>query len=144
MSSISPKLSATQLRIHHVGIAVRNTEVARQFYENLGLTLFQEKVIPEEQVKVTFLQAGESLLELLQPIEKDSHVERFLDRYGEGMHHLAFAVQNINVTFEEMKAKGLRIIHEEIRIAATGHRYFFIHPSCTGGILMEIVETIHT
>lgn len=140
MSLSSDTPLPTHRRIHHVGIAVRNIEEARKRYEVLSLTVTQEEVIPQEKVKVAFLQLGENLLELLQPTEKDSHINRFLERHGEGMHHLALEVQEIEAAMQEMKDKGVRLTSDVIRIGAGGHRYFFIHPSSTGGVLIEIVE----
>jgi methylmalonyl-CoA epimerase len=129
-----------RVRLNHVGIAVRSIDVARKFYEKLGLSIGYEEIIPHEQVRVAFLQAGERLLELLEPTEKDSSLERFLEKRGEGLHHLALEVPDIESTLQALKKNGVRLTEEVIRIGADGHRYFFIHPSSAGGILLEIVE----
>jgi LAO/AO transport system kinase len=131
---------ANGLRIHHIGIAVKNIDATRKSYEALGISISHEESIPQEQVRIAFLQMDGTLLELLQPIEKDSHLERFLQRRGEGLHHLALEVPDIQATLQEMKAKGVRLINDFIRTGAAGHRYFFIHPSSAGGVLIEIVE----
>lgn len=129
-------------QLHHIGIAVRSIDSVRNFYEKLGLPIECEETVPHEQVKVASVRVGESLLELLEPTQQDSPVGRFLEKRGEGVHHLALQVQNIEATLQQMKESKMRLVNEEVRIGADGHRYFFLHPSGTGGILLEIVEEV--
>ncbi len=132
-----PKL---HFRLHHIGIAVRSIDTMRQFYEKLGLSIEEEEVVPHEQVKTAVLRMGTNTLELLEPLQKDSPVGRFLEKRGEGLHHLALAVHDIQSTLRQMKEHSIKLVNEEICTGAGGHPYFFLHPSSTGGVLLEIVE----
>jgi len=86
------------------------------------------------------IDAGESRIELLEPLSEDSVIGRFLDRRGEGLHHLALHVEDIVDVFTEMKAAGMRLVSDELNIGAGGQLYFFVHPSSTGGVLIEICQ----
>lgn len=127
-------------RIDHLGIAVNNLRHARSFYELLGMDAGPEEVIHHEQVRTVMIPAGESRIELLEPTSPDSVIGRFLDRHGEGMHHLALHVDDIADVFAEMKRAGMRLVSDELKIGAGGHLYFFVHPSSTGGVLVEICQ----
>ena len=129
-----------EFRIDHLGIAVRDLDKARMFYELLGMQVGPSETVPHEQVRVAMIQAGESRIELLEPTEEDSVVGRFLDRRGEGLHHVALQVDDIADVFAEMKAAGMRLVSDELNIGAGGQLYFFVHPSSTGGVLMEICQ----
>jgi len=126
--------------INHVGIAVKSIAAARTSYETLGLKIEREQVIPHEQVKIAFVRIGESLLELLEPTEENSTIGRFLESRGEGLHHLALEADDIEATLQRLKNSGVRLVNENIQTGADGHRYFFIHPTSSGGVLLEIVE----
>jgi len=127
-------------RIDHLGIAVRDLQQARLFYELLGMQAGPEEVVEHEQVRTVMIPVGESRIELLEPLSEDSVIGRFLDRRGEGMHHVALHVDDIEDVFTEMKAAGMRLVSDELRIGAGGHLYFFVHPSSTGGVLVEICQ----
>ncbi len=127
------------LRLDHIGIAVRSIAAARVFYEALGLQVGREEIVPQEQVKTAMLVLGESRLELLEAMSQDSTVGRFLAKRGEGMHHVAISVADIESKFEAMKVQDVRLVNDAIGIGAGGHRYFFVHPASTGGVLIEIV-----
>ncbi len=130
-----------EFRIDHLGIAVRDLDKARMFYELLGMQVGPSEAIPHEQVRVAMIHAGESRIELLEPMGEDSVVGRFLDRRGEGLHHVALQVDDIADVFAEMKAAGMRLVSDELNIGAGGQLYFFVHPSSTGGVLMEICQS---
>jgi methylmalonyl-CoA/ethylmalonyl-CoA epimerase len=125
-------------KIDHIGIAVKSIANARPFYEALGLTVLDPEEIPQEQVLTAMIPVEDSQIELLEPLSQDSPVGRFLSKHGEGMHHLALPVEDISATLDELKAKGVRLVSDDIQIGAGGHLYFFVHPSSAGGVLLEI------
>ena len=127
------------LRLDHLGVAVKSIEAARGFYEALGLRVSHEEVVEHEQVKTAMLPLGDSRIELLEATEKDSTIGRFLTKRGEGLHHVAVHVDAIDVMFAKLKADGVRLASDAVRRGAGGHRYFFVHPASTGGVLLEIV-----
>jgi len=126
--------------IDHLGIAVKSLAQARKFYEQLGLEVAGEEVVAHEKVKVAMVPLGESRIELLEPTGPDSVVARFLEKRGEGLHHVAIHVADLEGAVKTLKASGTRFISEEIKIGAGGHRYVFVHPSSAGGVLLELVE----
>ena len=126
--------------IDHLGIAVNNLRQARNFYELLGMDAGPEEIVDHEQVRTVMIPVGESRIELLEPTSPDSVIGRFLERRGEGMHHLALHVDDIADVFAEMKRAGMRLVSDELKIGAGGHLYFFVHPSSTGGVLVEICQ----
>ena len=127
-------------KIDHLGIAVNSIQAARSFYEALGLEVAQEETVEHEQVRVAMIPVAESRIELLEPTAEDSPVGRFLKKRGEGLHHVALHVENIAGTLQALKAKGVRLISDEVRVGAGGHLYFFVHPSSAGGVLLEICQ----
>ncbi len=126
--------------IDHLGIAVRSLVQARKFYEQLGLQVVGEEIVEQEKVKLAMVPIGESRIELLEPTTPDSAVARFLEKRGEGLHHIALHVDDLNATFERLKAAGTRFISDEIKVGAGGHLYVFVHPSSAGGVLLELCE----
>jgi len=126
--------------IDHLGIAVKSIAAARGFYEALGLKIVHEEEVPEEQVRTAMIPVGESRIELLEATNEDSPVGRFLAKRGEGLHHIALHVDDISGTLELLKARGVRLISEDLQIGAGGHLYFFIHPASAGGVLVEICQ----
>lgn len=130
-------------RIDHLGIAVESIAAARAFYEALGLHITHEETIEHEGVRVAMLPIGQTRIELLEPLHEDSAVARFLKKRGPGLHHVALHVDEIAATLAALKARGIRIISEEIQTGAGGHLYFFVHPSSTGGVLLEICQDIN-
>jgi methylmalonyl-CoA epimerase len=127
-------------QIDHLGIAVKSLAEARQFYENLGLTVMPEEVVETEKVRVAMVPVGESRIELLEPTEPESTIAKFLAKRGPGLHHVALHVTNLAETVARLKASGTRLISEEIKVGAGGHRYVFVHPASAGGVLLELVE----
>ena len=126
--------------IDHLGIAVRSLQQARKFYEQLGLTVVSVDVVPHEKVKVAMVPVGESRIELLEPTGPDSVIARFLEKRGEGLHHVALHVPDLAHAVETLKSSGTRFISDEIKIGAGGHLYVFVHPSSAGGVLLELVQ----
>jgi methylmalonyl-CoA/ethylmalonyl-CoA epimerase len=127
-------------KIDHLGIAVRSIAVARSFYEALGLRVEHEETVEHEKVRVAMIPVAESRIELLEPTVEDSPVGKFLDKRGEGLHHVALHVDDIAATLQDLKAKGTRLISEEVQVGAGGHLYFFVHPASAGGVLLEICQ----
>ena len=127
-------------KIDHLGIAVKSIAAARGFYEALGLKIVHEEEIEHEQVRTALLPTGESRIELLEPTSDDSPVGRFLRKRGEGLHHVALHVDDISAALEDLKAKGARLVSDDIQIGTGGHLYFFVHPESTGGVLLEICQ----
>ncbi|HEA47326.1 MAG TPA: methylmalonyl-CoA epimerase [bacterium] len=129
------------MKINHIGIAVKSIEEALKFYsERLGLESKEVVEVPEQKVKVIALQIGESRIELLESTSPDSPIAKFLEKRGEGIHHIAFEVTDIEKRLEELKEKGIRLIDEKPRQGAHGTRIAFIHPKSTQGVLIELVE----
>lgn len=127
-------------KIDHLGIAVKSIAAARGFYESLGLHVVREETVAHEQVRVAMIPVDESRIELLEPTAENSPVGKFLAKRGEGLHHVALHVDDISATLEDLKAKGARLIGDELQIGAGGHLYFFVHPSSAGGVLLEICQ----
>lgn len=126
--------------IDHLGIAVKSLQQARKFYEQLGLSVVSEEVVAHEKVKVAMIPVGESRIELLEPTCADSVVARFLEKRGEGLHHVAIHVPDLAHAVTTLKASGARFISEEIKVGAGGHLYVFVHPTSAGGVLLELCQ----
>jgi methylmalonyl-CoA/ethylmalonyl-CoA epimerase len=126
--------------IDHLGIAVKSLDQARKFYEQLGLEVVSEEVVAHEKVKVAMIPVGESRIELLEPIGPDSVIAKYLEKRGEGLHHVAIHVPDLAHAIETLKAAGTRFISDEIKIGAGGHLYVFVHPSSAGGVLLELCQ----
>ena len=134
-----PGMAEGGLRLDHLGVAVRSIDAARGFYEALGLVVSHEETVEYEKVKTAMLPLSESRIELLEPTEEDSTIGRFLAKRGEGLHHVAVHVDGIDAMFARLTARGVRLASDSVRVGAGGHRYFFVHPASTGGVLLEIV-----
>ena len=129
--------------IDHLGIAVKSLAAAKSFYEKLGMTASAEETVEGEQVRVAMLPAGESRLELLEATSEDSAVAKFIAKRGEGLHHVCLRVPDLAAAVQRLKNDGVRLVSNEIKIGAGGHRYVFVHPSSAGGVLLELVESGH-
>jgi len=128
-------------KIDHLGIAVRSIDEARKFYEDiLGLECEGEEMVESQNVKTAFFSVGETHIELLEPISDDSPVAKFLDRKGEGVHHVAYLVDNIEVQLESAGAAGCRLINEIPVQGAGGKKVAFLHPKSSLGVLTEFCE----
>jgi methylmalonyl-CoA/ethylmalonyl-CoA epimerase len=126
--------------IDHLGIAVKSLAQARKFYENLGLEIHGEESVESEKVNVAMIPCGDSRIELLEPSSDDSPIAKFIAKKGEGLHHVALHVDNLEQAVEKLKASGVRLVSNEIKIGAGGHLYIFVHPQSTGGVLLELVQ----
>ena len=126
-------------KLDHIGIAVRSLDSAR-IYEDLGLTIEHVETVETQRVKTAFLSVGDSNLELLEPTSPDSPIAKFIEKRGEGIHHICLRVENIEEHLERLKAKGYRLINEAPVPGAHGCRVAFLHPSAGNGVLIELSE----
>jgi methylmalonyl-CoA epimerase len=126
--------------IDHIGVAVKSLTAAKAIYEKLGLSVSAEEVVPAEQVRVVMVPLGESRLELLEPTSEDSVIARFIAKRGEGLHHVSVRVPDLAAAVARLKKDGVRLVTDEIKVGAGGHRYVFVHPSSAGGVLLELAE----
>lgn len=126
--------------IDHLGIAVKSLATAKKFYENLGMEIHGEESVETEKVNVAMVPIGESRIELLEATSEDSAIAKFIAKRGEGLHHVALHVDNLQQAVDKLKASGARLVNDEIRIGAGGHLYVFVHPQSTGGVLLELVQ----
>ena len=128
------------MKIHHIAIAVEDMEDALAFYRDaLGVEVDKRKDIPDEGVEIAFLPMGASEIELLRPLDPDNSIGRFLDKRGEGIHHLCLAVEDIERTISRLEAAGARMA-TEIRTHPDGTRYAFVHPKSARGVLIELYQ----
>lgn len=126
--------------IDHLGIAVRSLDAALEFYEKqLGFSVGLRETVEHERVKVAMLPAGESRIELLEPTKPDSVIAKFIEKRGEGLHHVAVKVPDLTASVERLKSSGARLLNDP-RPGAGGHLYVFVHPSSTGGVLLELIQ----
>jgi len=129
--------------IDHLGIAVKSLAAAKSIYEKLGMSVSAEETVEAEQVRVVMIPLGESRLELLEPTSEGSTIAKFIAKRGEGLHHVSLRVPDLTAVVERLKKDGVRLVSEEIKVGAGGHRYVFVHPASTGGVLLELVEAKH-
>lgn len=127
--------------IHHIAIVVRDMDTALAFYRDaLGLEMTERREAPEEGVEIAFLPAGEGEIELLRPLSDEGGIARFLDKWGEGLHHVCLAVADVEATMERLRAAGAQLLSEEPRVNVHGTRYVFVHPKSAHGVLLELYE----
>lgn len=127
--------------LNHVGIAVRSLDEQREFYEShLGAVFENIEEVPSQKVRVAFYRVGDVRLELLEPTDPESPIAKFLEKRGEGLHHLAFTVDDIQARIAELKESGLRMIDEVPRPGAHHMRIAFLHPKSSCGVLTELCE----
>lgn len=128
-------------KIDHIGIAVKDLEKALCFYrDQVGLELAGIEEIEEQKVKVAFLPVGESKLELLETTDPTGPVGTFIEKKGEGFHHISFLVDDLETRLEQLKARGVELIDQKPRRGAGGAKIAFLHPRSTGGILIELCQ----
>lgn len=129
-------------RINHIAIALPDLAAGQKFWvEALGLTLDHVTHVPAEGVDAAFLSVGDSEIELLQPLDGEGGVAKFLQKRGTGIHHICFEVEDIEKMLQELKRAGIPLINETPRINPDGKQYAFLHPKGTGGILIELYQT---
>jgi methylmalonyl-CoA/ethylmalonyl-CoA epimerase len=128
-------------RIDHVGVAVSDLDAAAALYEGtFGMPLAHRETVESQGVEAALLDVGEGHVELLQPLDAENIVGRFIERRGEGLHHVAYAVDDIDATLEQLKGSGVELIDEQARVGIRGTRVAFLDPQSTGSVLTEIVE----
>jgi methylmalonyl-CoA/ethylmalonyl-CoA epimerase len=127
--------------VNHIGVAVRSIDAQRGFYEGtLGAVFEGVEVVPDQKIRVAFFRIGEVRLELLEPTDSSSTVAAFLEKRGEGLHHIAFTVAGLEDRIAELKQSGVRMIDETPRPGAHHMRIAFLHPKSTFGVLTELCE----
>src|SRR5512138_1604201 len=132
------------LRVDHIGIAVNSIEEVKKLYTDiLGLDHLGTETVAEQKVTTAFFPVGESEVELLESTAPDGPVAKYLEKRGEGIHHVAFRVEDLDAALEELKDRGVRLIDEKPRVGAGGTRIAFLHPQATHGILVELCERDH-
>ncbi len=128
-------------KIEHIGIAVKDLEASNQIFEDiLGVAPYKEEEVASEHVKTSFFQVGESKIELLQATSSDSAIAKYLEKNKEGIHHIAFDVEDIFAEIERLKEKGYTLIHETPKAGADGKMIAFMHPKSSGGVLIELCQ----
>ena len=130
-------------QIDHLGIAVKSLAAAKSIYEKLGLSVSAEETVEEEKVRLVMVPVGESRLELLEATSGDSTIAKSIAKHGEGLHHICLRVPDLGVVVAKLKSDGVRLVSNEIKTGAGGHRYVFVHPQGTAGVLLELVESGH-
>ncbi len=131
---------SNEFRIDHLGIAVRSLDTALEFYEKqLGFAVSLRETVEQEKVKVAMLPAGGPRIELLGATGPESVIAKFIEKRGEGLHHVAVKVGDLNATVQRLKSAGARLLNDP-RPGAGGHLYVFVHPSSTGGVLLELIQ----
>jgi methylmalonyl-CoA epimerase len=129
--------------LDHLGVAVKSLDAAKAIYEKLGLSISAEETVVAEKVKLVMVPVGDTRIELLEPTSEDSVVAKFISKRGEGLHHICMRVPDLVAAVNKLKEDGVRLVSDEIKIGAGGHRYIFVHPSSAGGVLLELVEATH-
>ena len=127
--------------IEHIGIAVKSIEEQLPYYEGiLGLKCYNIETVEDQKVKTAFFMIGQTKIELLEPTSEESTVAKFIEKRGEGIHHIAFATKNLGESLREIEAKGVRLIDTQPRAGAEGLNIAFLHPKSTGSVLTELCE----
>ncbi len=127
--------------IEHIGIAVKNIEEAIPYYENvLGLKCYNIEEVADQKVKTAFFKVGATKIELLEPTSPESTIAKFIEKKGEGVHHIAFAVDNVANALSEAESKGIQLIDKAPRKGAENLNIAFLHPKSTQGVLTELCQ----
>lgn len=134
--------SSGQPRIDHIGIAVESIERSLKLYQaDLACAAETPVEVPQEQVRAVLIRLGESRIELLEATSADSPIAKFIAKRGEGMHHLAIKVNDLDASVERLRGSGRRLVTDSVRGGgAGGYRYIFVHPKSAGGVLLELIE----
>jgi methylmalonyl-CoA/ethylmalonyl-CoA epimerase len=127
--------------IEHIGIAVKSIESSLPYYEKvLGLKCYNIEDVADQKVKTAFFKVGQTKIELLEPTSEDSTIAKFIEKKGEGVHHIAFAVPDVAGALAEVEAKGVQLIDKAPRGGAEGLNIAFLHPKSTGSVLTELCQ----
>ncbi|MFD1864131.1 methylmalonyl-CoA epimerase [Planococcus chinensis] len=128
-------------KVDHIGIAVRNLEEVIPYYtETLGCPLLKIEEVASQKVRVAFIDAGNIKLELLEPMDESSPIAKFMEKRGEGIHHIAFGVEDIDTRMADLREKGVQLLSEEAKPGAGGAMVAFLHPKSSNGVLYELCE----
>ena len=128
--------------VNHIGIATNSLDESEEIWSKLGFSPSADKIIEDQGVKIRYLNgSGTTRIELLEPLSNDTPVGRFIDRSGPGVQQIAIDVDDIEATISDLIGIGVRMVSEEPVVGSDGHRIAFVHPSSTGGILIELVES---
>jgi methylmalonyl-CoA/ethylmalonyl-CoA epimerase len=128
-------------RIDHIGVAVSDLDAAISLYEaSFGMPLAHRETVESQGVEAVLMDVGDGHVELLRPLGPDTVVGKFIERQGEGLHHVAYAVEDIDATLQGLRSAGIELIDQEARVGIRGSRVAFLHPKATGRVLTEIVE----
>jgi methylmalonyl-CoA/ethylmalonyl-CoA epimerase len=130
----------TAYKIDHLGVAVASIDAALAVYRALGIVEEKREEVESQRVRAAFLPVGESRIELLEPTSADSPIAKFLEKRGGGIHHVCFAVEDLDAALEDLSAKGFRLIHRVPIAGADGKRVAFLHPESGGGVLIELSQ----
>ncbi|HEY8781495.1 MAG TPA: methylmalonyl-CoA epimerase [Mucilaginibacter sp.] len=131
-------------KIEHIGIAVNDLKIAGNLYEKLlNSTIYKIEEVPSEGVKTAFLQSGPNKIELLEATSGDSPVAKFISKKGEGIHHIAFDVEDIVAEMERLKQEGFVLLSDEPKHGADNKLVCFVHPKSAGGVLVELCQEVH-
>ncbi len=129
-------------KINHIGIAVKNLDDALSvFQDTLGMTCTGIEEVEDQKVRAACLPVGESEIELLESTSPEGNIARFIEKRGEGIHHIAFEVDNLEEVLEDLKRKGVRLIDQKPRIGVGGIKIAFLHPKSSNGVLVELCES---
>jgi len=130
-------------KIEHIGIAVKNLETANVLYTKLfGKPRYKTELVESEGVKTSFFRVGDNKIELLEAITNDSPIAKFIEKKGEGVHHIAFEVSNIDIEIERLKAEGFIVLNDTPKKGADNKLVAFLHPKSTNGVLIELCQSI--
>jgi methylmalonyl-CoA/ethylmalonyl-CoA epimerase len=131
------------MKLEHIGIAVKDMAASNELFEQLlGTSPYKVEEVASEQVNTSFFQAGESKIELLEATGEQSAIYQYLQKRGEGIHHIAFEVEDIHAAMEDMRQKGFRVLNEQPKRGADNKLVCFIHPKSANGVLVELCQTI--
>jgi methylmalonyl-CoA epimerase len=129
-----------EFRIDHLGIAVKSLAAAKSIYERLGMQVSPQETVEQEKVRLVMVAVGESRFELLEATSEDSTIAKYIAKRGEGVHHVCLRVSDLDAIVTKLKNDGVRLVSNEIKAGAGGHRYVFVHPQSAGGVLLELVD----
>lgn len=130
--------------IEHIGIAVKNLDESIKYYENiLGLKCYSVEEVHDQKVKTAFFLVGQTKIELLESTDPEGPIAKFIEKKGEGIHHIAFATEKLNDSLKEIESKGIQLIDKVGRKGAEGLNIAFLHPKSTGGVLTELCEKVN-
>ncbi|MDP8204287.1 MAG: methylmalonyl-CoA epimerase [Candidatus Tenebribacter mawsonii] len=129
--------------VNHIGIAVRSIEETAEFYKKLGLEIESIEIVESQKVRVAFIPVGDVRIELLEPTSDQSTIAKFIEKKGEGIHHVALGTENLIDKLAEAEANGIRLIDKTPRLGAHNAKIAFLHPKSSHGVLLELCEENH-